>query len=95
MEQHFRVYEAFGDQFAVDNRGYTVVAGSARADSVSVMLPFRSRGATVAAILRAVVAGRPLRLRHPNLSPEVISVLDALKSAGWGTRREACWRVPA
>ncbi|WP_237326775.1 UDP-N-acetylglucosamine 1-carboxyvinyltransferase [Streptomyces sp. CBMAI 2042] len=86
MEQHFRVYEAFGDQYAVDNRGYTVVAGSARTDSVSVTLPLRSRGATVAAILRAVVAGRPLRLGHPNLSPEVISVLDALKAAGWGTQ---------
>ncbi|RBL86238.1 UDP-N-acetylglucosamine 1-carboxyvinyltransferase, partial [Streptomyces cavourensis] len=86
MEQHFRVYEAFGDQYAVGNRGYTVVAGNARTDSVSVMLPFRSRGATVAAVLRAVVAGCPLRLGHPNLSPEVISVLDALGASGWGTQ---------
>lgn len=86
MEQHFRIYEAFGDRYAVDDRGYSVVAGSTRTDSVSVKLPFRSRGTTVAAILRAVVANRPLRLGHPNLSPEVTSVLDALKSAGWGTR---------
>ncbi|MCX5398544.1 UDP-N-acetylglucosamine 1-carboxyvinyltransferase [Streptomyces sp. NBC_00102] len=84
MEQHFRMYEAFGDRYAVDARGYSVVAGSARTDSVSVMLPFRSRGATVAAILRAVVAGRPLRLGLPNLSPEVTGVLRAVQSAGWG-----------
>ncbi|MFE9850615.1 UDP-N-acetylglucosamine 1-carboxyvinyltransferase [Streptomyces sp. NPDC005576] len=86
MEQHFRMYEAFGDRYAVDARGYSVVAGSARTDSVSVTLPFRSRGATVAAILRAVVAGRPLRLGLPNLSPEVTSVLRAVKSAGWGAQ---------
>ncbi|MFI1205896.1 UDP-N-acetylglucosamine 1-carboxyvinyltransferase [Streptomyces sp. NPDC020883] len=85
MEQHFKVYEAFGDRTLVNDHGYSVEAGGSRTGSVSVMLPFRSRGASIAAILRAVVAGRPLRLGQPNLSPEVISVVRALQASGWET----------
>ncbi|WP_189967702.1 UDP-N-acetylglucosamine 1-carboxyvinyltransferase [Streptomyces violascens] len=86
MEQHFRVYETFGDRYAVDDHGYTVEARNTHNGSVSVMLPFRSRGASIAAILRAVIARRPLRLGHPNLSPEVTSVLVALQAAGWSAQ---------
>ncbi len=87
MEQHFTVYEVFGDRTTVDDHGYTVTTGRTPAGTVSLTLPFRSRGTTVAALLRAVVANRPLRLGRPNLSPEVLSVLDAL--------REACWETHA
>ncbi|MER7146197.1 UDP-N-acetylglucosamine 1-carboxyvinyltransferase [Streptomyces xanthochromogenes] len=86
MEQHFRVYETFGDRYAVDDHGYAVEAGRRHTGSVSVVLPFRSRGASIAAILRAVIAERPLRLGQPNLSPEVISVLEALRTAGWSAQ---------
>ncbi|MFI7393156.1 UDP-N-acetylglucosamine 1-carboxyvinyltransferase [Streptomyces tendae] len=86
MELHFKVYEAFGDRSAVDDSGYRVEAVAPRTGTVSLVLPFRSRGATVAALLRAVTTGRPLRLGEPNLSPEVVCVLDALKSVGWETR---------
>ncbi|MFG3117895.1 UDP-N-acetylglucosamine 1-carboxyvinyltransferase [Streptomyces sp. NPDC048197] len=88
MDQHFKVYEAFGDRTLVNDHGYSVEAGESRTGSVSVMLPFRSRGASIAAILRAVVAGCPLRLGQPNLSPEVTSVLQALQVAGWETRAD-------
>jgi UDP-N-acetylglucosamine 1-carboxyvinyltransferase len=40
----------------------------------------------VAALLRAVTTGRPLRLGQPNLSPEVLCVLDALYAVGWEAR---------
>jgi UDP-N-acetylglucosamine 1-carboxyvinyltransferase len=86
MELHFAVYEAFGDRSAVDDSGYRVETVVPRTDTVSLVLPFRSRGATVAAVLRAVTTSRPLRLGEPNLSPEVLSVLDALRSVGWETR---------
>ncbi|MFD4786153.1 UDP-N-acetylglucosamine 1-carboxyvinyltransferase [Streptomyces sp. NPDC058459] len=86
MEQHFNVYERFGDRTTVDGRGYLVEAATGGTGTVSVVLPFRSRGASIAALLRAVVAGRPLRLGHPNLSPEVISVVEALQVAGWECR---------
>lgn len=86
MELHFKVYEAFGDRSAVDDSGYRVEAVAPRRGTVSLVLPFRSRGATVAALLRAATTGRPLRLGEPNLSPEVVCVLDALKSVGWETR---------
>lgn len=88
MEQHFKMYEAFGDRTLVNDHGYSVEAGESRTGSVSVMLPFRSRGASIAAMLRAVVSGRPLRLGQPNLSPEVISVLRALQAAGWETHAD-------
>lgn len=86
MEQHFTVYERFGDRTTVDDRGYLVEAAAARTGTVSIMLPFRSRGATIAAVLRAVVGGRPLRLGGPNLSPEVLSVVEAIRLAGWQCR---------
>ncbi|OKK02929.1 UDP-N-acetylglucosamine 1-carboxyvinyltransferase [Streptomyces sp. CB03234] len=86
MDQHFRVYGAFGDRVTVDDGGYLVEKVKPRPGTVSHVLPFRSRGATIAAVLRAVVAGQPLRLGQPNLSPEVISVLEALRSAGWESR---------
>jgi hypothetical protein len=38
---------------------------------VHIALPFRSRGATVAALLRAVVAGRPVVIGNANLSAEL------------------------
>ncbi|MFG3025256.1 UDP-N-acetylglucosamine 1-carboxyvinyltransferase [Streptomyces sp. NPDC048254] len=86
MEQHFKVYERFGDRTTVDDHGYLVEAASAPTGTVSIMLPFRSRGASIAALLRAVVAGRPLRLGQPNLSPEVLSIVEALQVAGWECR---------
>ncbi|MBT2451061.1 UDP-N-acetylglucosamine 1-carboxyvinyltransferase [Streptomyces sp. ISL-43] len=86
MDLHFKVYEAFGDRITVRDEGYDVETGRPATGTVSHTLPFRSRGATVAAVLRAVVAGRALRLRRPNLSPEVLTVLDALRSVGWEAR---------
>lgn len=86
MELHFKVYEAFGDRSTVDDSGYRVKSATPRTGTVSLVLPFRSRGATVAAMLRAVTTGRPLRLGEPNLSPEVLCVLDALHTVGWETR---------
>ncbi|MCM1967988.1 UDP-N-acetylglucosamine 1-carboxyvinyltransferase [Streptomyces sp. G1] len=86
MDLHFKVYEAFGDRVAIRDEGYAVEAGRPDTGMVSHALPFRSRGATIAAVLRAVVAGRALRLGRPNLSPEVLTVLDALRGAGWEAR---------
>ncbi|MFE6826922.1 UDP-N-acetylglucosamine 1-carboxyvinyltransferase [Streptomyces sp. NPDC057690] len=83
MELHFKVYEAFGDRTVLDDSGYRVEAVMPHTGTVSLVLPFRSRGATVAAVLRAVTTGRPLRLGGPNLSPEVLCVLDALDAVGW------------
>uniref|UniRef100_A0AAU2W1T4 UDP-N-acetylglucosamine 1-carboxyvinyltransferase n=1 Tax=Streptomyces sp. NBC_00008 TaxID=2903610 RepID=A0AAU2W1T4_9ACTN len=83
MEQHFKVYERFGDRSYVDDHGYLVEEATGGRGTVSITLPFRSRGATVAALLRAVVAGQPLRLGQPNLSPEALSVIEALEIAGW------------
>ncbi|MGW1913852.1 UDP-N-acetylglucosamine 1-carboxyvinyltransferase [Streptomyces sp. NPDC002076] len=86
MELHFKVYEAFGDRSEQDSSGYRVEAVTPHTGTVSLVLPFRSRGATVAATLRALTTNRPLQLGQPNLSPEVLSVLDALSSVGWETR---------
>ncbi|WP_225100569.1 UDP-N-acetylglucosamine 1-carboxyvinyltransferase [Streptomyces sp. CoH27] len=85
MDLHFKVYEAFGDRSRQDSSGYGIEAHTSQTGTVSIALPFRSRGATVAATLRAFTTGRPLRLGQPNLSPEVLSVLDALSSVGWET----------
>ncbi|GGN65519.1 UDP-N-acetylglucosamine 1-carboxyvinyltransferase 2 [Streptomyces kronopolitis] len=82
MEQHFKVYEQFGDTVLFDDAGYQVIAGSS-ASLVAVNLPFRSRGASIAAILRTVVGNCRLELGNPNLSPETTSVLAALQAAGW------------
>ncbi|MGH3752559.1 MAG: hypothetical protein ACRDRP_07670 [Pseudonocardiaceae bacterium] len=111
MELHFAVYEAFGDRVDSDTGGYTVrAAGSGRPSSntVHIALPFRSRGATVAALLRAVVAARPVVIDNANLSAELHALYRALTAAGWevqvDTRQvnlwpgrpggRTCWRVP-
>ncbi|MEU7023939.1 UDP-N-acetylglucosamine 1-carboxyvinyltransferase [Streptomyces sp. NPDC046203] len=86
MEQHFKVYESFGDRVRVDDHGYVVEAGRLVGGTVSLALPFRSRGATIAAVLRAVAAKVPLRLGQPNLSPEVLCVLTALTAVGYACR---------
>ncbi|MFD6812559.1 UDP-N-acetylglucosamine 1-carboxyvinyltransferase, partial [Streptomyces anthocyanicus] len=83
MELHFTVYEAFGDIVLLDDTGYRVLAADRARDKVVLALPFRSRGASIAAICRAVVAGSRLELENPNLSPETTGVLAALRSAGW------------
>ncbi|MFE4661243.1 UDP-N-acetylglucosamine 1-carboxyvinyltransferase [Streptomyces hydrogenans] len=83
MELHFTVYEAFGDTVLLDDTGYRVLAADQTRDKVVLALPFRSRGASIAAICRAVVAGCRLELGNPNLSPETTGVLTSLRSAGW------------
>ncbi|MGW1126379.1 UDP-N-acetylglucosamine 1-carboxyvinyltransferase [Streptomyces sp. NPDC002526] len=110
MELHFSVYEAFGDTVRRDGTGYRVRAADQARDKVVLILPFRSRGASIAAICRAVVAGSRLELGNPNLSPETTGVLAALRSAGWTAcansdtitlvppptvpSRTVCWTVP-
>ncbi|MGR3935282.1 UDP-N-acetylglucosamine 1-carboxyvinyltransferase [Streptomyces sp. BRA346] len=84
MDLHFTVYRLFGDTVTLGEGGYRVRAGSRR-DKVALTLPFRSRGASIAAILRAVVAGSRLELGNPNLSPETTGVLAAVRAAGWQT----------
>lgn len=83
MEQHFRVYEAFGDRCTSERQGYAVERANSCEGTVAVALPFRSRGATIAAILRSLVSAQELRLSTPNLSPEVLCVLNALGTTGW------------
>ncbi|MFD7014010.1 UDP-N-acetylglucosamine 1-carboxyvinyltransferase [Streptomyces sp. NPDC059928] len=82
IDQHFAVYEAFGDEVRTDAAGYQVIAGRG-GRAVVFQLPFRSRGATVAAVLRAVAGGCRLELRNPNLSPEATGMVAALGAAGW------------
>ncbi|MFC4009663.1 hypothetical protein ACFOY2_20720 [Nonomuraea purpurea] len=84
MDLHFRVYEAFGDQVHLDGAGYQVYRAMIRPRSVEIELPFRSRGATLAAMLRAVIDRCPLTLFQPNLSPEVTEIMALLRAAGWG-----------
>lgn len=81
MDQHFAVYDAFGDLVTQDEEGYEVTAGG-RHGPVYIKLPFPSRGATIAAILRAVVSRRVLMLVNPNRSPETVSVLEGLRCCG-------------
>jgi UDP-N-acetylglucosamine 1-carboxyvinyltransferase len=83
MDQHFKVYEAFGDTVTLDESGYHVRVPDRGPQQVMIDLPFRSRGASVAAILRAVVGDCQLLLGNPNLSPEVTGLLTALQRAGW------------
>lgn len=79
MDLHFTVYEAFGDTVHTDSNGYRIILGRARERSlVEIKLPFRSRGTTVVALLRALVAQRPLLLHSPSLSPEVTGLVEAL-----------------
>ncbi|MFJ6517480.1 UDP-N-acetylglucosamine 1-carboxyvinyltransferase [Streptomyces filamentosus] len=89
MELHFTVYEAFGDTVLVDDSGYRVLAAEQAREKVALTLPFRSRGASIAAICRAVAAGSRLELGNPNLSPETTGVLAALRSAGWTTHADS------
>jgi UDP-N-acetylglucosamine 1-carboxyvinyltransferase len=83
MDLHFTVYEAFGDTAETGPAGYVVRAAGGRArGTVRISLPFRSRGATVAALLRAVAAGRPVVIGNPNLCAEVHALYQALAAAG-------------
>ncbi|MGW1076046.1 UDP-N-acetylglucosamine 1-carboxyvinyltransferase [Streptomyces sp. NPDC002537] len=83
MDEHFRVYETFGDTVQADDHHYVVTASGRRLGTVMLTLPFRSRGVTVAAALRAVVANCRLILGNPNLSPETSTLLAALQESGW------------
>ena len=82
MDLHFDVYAAFGDSVELDASGYHVAARETL-EQVAIDLPFRSRGASVVAVLRAVVGRVRLELGNPNLSPEFTGILDGLRSAGW------------
>lgn len=84
MELHFAVYEAFGDEVHVGAEGYSIRARSrgSGTGTVHISLPFRSRGATVVALLRALVTGQPVTISNPNLSGELRSLCRALTSAG-------------
>jgi UDP-N-acetylglucosamine 1-carboxyvinyltransferase len=83
MDLHFTVYETFGDHVQTAAAGYTVHAAPRQeAGTVHVRLPFRSRGATVVALLRAVVAGRPVVITNPSLSAELHAIYGALTTAG-------------
>lgn len=107
MELHFAVYGAFGDLVTQDENGYEVTAGS-WSGPVHVELPFPSRGATIVAVLRAVVSQRVLVLKNPNRAPETLTVLEALRHSGaqidiheeelsvvpTGLLNAATWRVP-
>lgn len=83
MDLHFRVYEAFGDNVALDSTGYQIRRAASRTSTMEIGLPFRSRGATVAALLRAVIDHCQLTIVQPNLSPEVTEILAFLREAGW------------
>lgn len=89
MHLHFAVYEAFGDRAEVTPMGYVVREGRRSSRLAKVTLPFRSRGATIAALLRAVVGGRPVRIEQPNTAPETQVVVAALTAAGWDCASEA------
>lgn len=82
MDLHFDVYAAFGDAIALDSTGYHVTAQETPSQ-VTASLPFRSRGASVVAVLRAVVGRVRMELGNPNLSPEFTGILNALRSVGW------------
>lgn len=89
MQLHFAVYEAFGDRAKVDADGYVVRAGQRSSRLAKIALPFRSRSATIAALLRAVVAGRPVRIEQPSTAPETQAVIAALRTADWECTSEA------
>lgn len=89
MQLPFAVYEAFGDRVEVDADGYVVRAGPRSARLVKITLPVRSRSATIAALLRAVAAARPVRIEQPNTAPETQAVVAALRTADWECTSEA------
>jgi UDP-N-acetylglucosamine 1-carboxyvinyltransferase len=95
MELHFAVYEAFGDEVEIGAEGYTIRTRSpdSRAKTVSILLPFRSRGATVAALLRSLVAGQPVIIGNPNLSAELHNLCRALTSAGCEVELDAARQI--
>ncbi|MEC3891828.1 hypothetical protein [Nocardiopsis sp. LDBS1602] len=80
MELHFAVYRAFGDRVTEHDGGYTVSRHKTSPLPLRLELPIRSRGATIAAVLRAVVERRHLTLGNPNMAPETLEVLNALSS---------------
>ncbi|MFF4532869.1 UDP-N-acetylglucosamine 1-carboxyvinyltransferase [Streptomyces sp. NPDC001407] len=83
MGEHFKIYETFGDTVRSDEGRYCVTASGRKLGQVRLDLPFRSRGATIAAVLRAVVADCRLVLGNPNLSPETTTLLAVLQEGGW------------
>ncbi|MDI2127158.1 UDP-N-acetylglucosamine 1-carboxyvinyltransferase [Yinghuangia seranimata] len=83
MDLHFDVYSAFGDAVAIDEYGYQVTATPNVPTTVRIDLPFRSRGASVVAVLRAIVSDTRLILGNPNQSPEFVGMCIALRAAGW------------
>lgn len=83
MEVHLAVYTAFGDEIETSSSGYRVTAAASPPPEVAISLPFRSRGASVVAVLRAVVGRQRLLLHNPNLSPEFTHVLAGLRQTGW------------
>ncbi|MFF7636391.1 UDP-N-acetylglucosamine 1-carboxyvinyltransferase [Kitasatospora sp. NPDC008050] len=83
MDLHFTVYAAFGDKVESDKAGYQVTASGDSPGHVVIDLPFRSRGASVVAVLRAVAGGHRLLLGNPNMSPEFTGMLEFLRQAGW------------
>lgn len=108
MEWHFEVYKKFGDRVTESAHGYTVTRAGG-SGPVRIDLPFPSRGATLAAALRAVCDHRRVTIEGPNLVPETRTVLEALAACdvgvdirgntltvdATGPHRTARWRVPA
>ncbi|MFI0742781.1 UDP-N-acetylglucosamine 1-carboxyvinyltransferase [Streptomyces sp. NPDC021100] len=79
-----RVYEeAFGDTVVREDGGYQVTA-AAPLPAVAVRLPVRWPGATVTTVLRAAATRTPLTLTNPYWGPETTSVLEALRTCGFG-----------
>src|SRR5882757_8304460 len=84
MEQHFRVYEAFGDRCATHRYGYEIQRSRTEQGTVSVALPFRSRGATIVQT-RPRPAGPRDRRGGSRRRPAAARV----GPCGWGSRSEA------
>lgn len=108
MDLHFAVYQAFGDAVETDAEGYTVTAAT-MPKRVELALPYRSRGATIAAILRAVAGSTAVTIYGPNTSPESKTTVEALAKAGYDVEltperlrfvpaselpKDARWEVP-
>lgn len=83
MELKFRVYEAFGDLCVGHESGYRVTAGHPP-PQVDIELPYPSRGATIAALVRAASASSTrLVIDNPDTSPESIAVFNCLIGLAW------------
>ncbi|WP_424217030.1 UDP-N-acetylglucosamine 1-carboxyvinyltransferase (plasmid) [Streptomyces sp. BI20] len=85
LEAQFRMYEAFGDSVTVDDTQFVVKGGSGRG-RVRHRLVVPSRGATITAMLRALVAARPLSLEGAHLAQGSRVVVHALRSLGWSVQ---------